>query len=190
MFAVSLTVVLALTVGLATSALAAVPGDPFKLGKTKTVDRISPLEGSTASSMLRIDNNGTGSALQLLVEPGKAPLTVNAEAGTAKNLSADELDGKDGSAFFSGKTYTARRDEAGPGGGQDKFTTVSCDPGDKVLGGGGGVSPDIFFPTDDGNVTFSRPGSLGSWNMSVQDNGSSSNVCVEAICADFPPLRP
>jgi hypothetical protein len=67
-FAVGLAVVLALTVGLATTALAAVPGDPFKLGKNNTVNQISQLVGTTASSMLRIDNNGGGTALQLLVE--------------------------------------------------------------------------------------------------------------------------
>jgi hypothetical protein len=108
-FAVGLTVVLAITVGLATTALAAVSGDPFNLGKTNTINTISQLVGNTATSMLRIDNNSTGSALQLLVEPGKAPLTVNEEAATVKNLSADELDGKDGSAFFSGNTYVVSR---------------------------------------------------------------------------------
>ena len=90
-FAVGLAVVLALTVGLATTALAAVPGDPFKLGKTNTVDRISQLVGSTASSMLRIDNNGAGSALQPLVESGKAPMTVNTQAGPATNSTARTL---------------------------------------------------------------------------------------------------
>ena len=63
-FTVGLAVVLALTVGLATTALAAVPGDPFKLGKLNTVNQISQLVGSTASSMLRIDNNSTGALPQ------------------------------------------------------------------------------------------------------------------------------
>jgi hypothetical protein len=142
--------------------------------------------------MLRIDNGSTGpsaTALELVVEPGKPPLRVDPAAGTATGLDADELDGKDGSAFFSGETYTARRDQAGPGGGQEKFLGVSCDPGDKVLGGGGGLSPGLFVQADEGTVTFSRPGSLGSWNVSVQDNGPANNVFVEALCADFPPLR-
>ncbi len=182
-FAVGLAVVLALTVGLATSALAAVPGDPFKLGKTKTVDRISPLEGSTASSMLRIDNNGTGSALQLLVEPGKAPLTVNAEAGTAKNLSADELDGKDGSAFFSGKTYEVVDGRLGPGGGQLAFRSASCDEGDVLLAGGGGGS------TSDGDDLRFSSGSASNWTVFVLDDNNPSDIVAEALCADLPPLR-
>lgn len=211
--AMGLAVMLAVVFGVGTTALAAVPGDPFKLGRINAIGKITQLVGSADSAMLKIVNDSKGpnaTALDLQVDPKKPPLKVssftkveklNADlldgqsadqfvplGGTAFN--SDNLDGKDSTSFFSGKTYTARRDEAGPGGGQDKFMTVSCDPGDKVLGGGGGVSPDIFFPTDDGSVTFSRPGSLGSWNVSLQDNGSSSNVFVEAICADFPPLRP
>jgi hypothetical protein len=179
-FAVSLTVVLALTVGLATSALAAVPGDPFKLGKTKTVDRISPLEGSTASSMLRIDNNGTGSALQLLVEPGKAPLTVNAEAGTAKNLSADELDGKDGSAFFSGKTYNTVGSTVVLAEGQSGFATARCDPGDEVLSG------DFNFDFGDSSTVFNRGTSGSTYSAGFR---GPRGIVANVTCAGFPPLR-
>jgi hypothetical protein len=181
-FAVGLAVVLALTVGLATTALAAVPGDPFKLGKTNTVNQISQLVGSTASSMLRIDNNGTGSALQLLVEPGKAPMSINTEAGTATNLSADELDGKDGSAFFSGKTYVVTRTFSGSGGGVNRVASADCDPGDRILSGGGTGNTD-----QDDQLLLSEPFGQG-WDVVVSDNGSASTITAHAVCADFPPL--
>jgi hypothetical protein len=51
--------------------------------------------------MLKVDNNGTGPALNLQVEPNRSPLTVKAGAGKAINLNADQLDGKDESAFAS-----------------------------------------------------------------------------------------
>lgn len=116
-------------------------GDPFKPGRLNTVNRIKQLAGATTDAMIRIDNNGAGSALQLLVEPGKAPVTVDAEAGIATNLSADELDGQDSAAFFSGKTYGIFRVEPGSGGGgASALIEASCDPGDRVLGGGGVAS--------------------------------------------------
>jgi len=50
----------------ATTALAGTGvGAVFTLGKTNKVDAISKLVGSTAGSMLVVDNNGTGSALAL-----------------------------------------------------------------------------------------------------------------------------
>lgn len=98
-FAVGLAVILAVALGVATTALAAVPGDPFRLGRINTIGRISQLVGSATTPLLRIDNNGTGSALDLRVEPGRPPMTVNADAGKAANLNADKLDGREGSAF-------------------------------------------------------------------------------------------
>jgi hypothetical protein len=105
-FCVGLSVIGAVMLGGASAALAAVPGDPFRLGQLNAIDRISQLVGSTTSSMLRIDNNGTGSALQLLVEPERPPLTVNAAAGKATNLDADKLDGNDSAAFLQSSTPT------------------------------------------------------------------------------------
>ncbi len=92
----------AVVLGVATAALAAVPGDPFRLGKVNVINALTQLVGEKPGPMLRIDNNGTGYALQLLVEPNRPPLTVNADAGKAMNLNADELDGKDSSRFATG----------------------------------------------------------------------------------------
>ena len=49
------TIMLALTVGLASTALAAVPGDPFKLGRTNTIDHISTLVDNAISSPIDAD---------------------------------------------------------------------------------------------------------------------------------------
>jgi hypothetical protein len=75
------------------------------------VDAISRLVGSTASSMLLVDNNGTGTALDLRVDSTKPPLKVNAAAGTATGLSADELDGMN-STELAPRAY-ARLDPSG-----------------------------------------------------------------------------
>ena len=91
-------VMLALTVGLASTALAGTGiGARFDLGKTNMVNAVSKLVGNLAGASLLIDNNSanaSATALDLQVQPGKAPMKINPEAGTATNLSADKLDGK------------------------------------------------------------------------------------------------
>ncbi len=81
-------------------ALAAVPGDPFKLGKINSINRLSTLVGSVTGPLLKVDNNGGGPALRLEANSGKPPLVVNAGAGKATNLNADKLDNLDQSAFL------------------------------------------------------------------------------------------
>jgi len=95
-FLVGLAVILALTVGLATTALAGTGvGARFQLGQTNTVNAITKLVGSVAGPSLQIDNNSTNAAataLDLQVEAGKAPMKVNSQTKVA-NLNADKLDG-------------------------------------------------------------------------------------------------
>jgi hypothetical protein len=92
-----LALVMALIFGVATTALAGTGvGARFQLGQTNTVNAITRLVGSVAGPSLQIDNNSadpSATALDLRVEPGKAPLTVDSTAGKATNLNADELDG-------------------------------------------------------------------------------------------------
>ncbi len=91
-------VMLAVILGVATTALAAVPGDPFRLGQVNLVNVVSRLVGEVDGPMLVVDNDSPGpraTALTLQTEQNKPPIKVNAAAGTATNLSADELDGKD-----------------------------------------------------------------------------------------------
>jgi len=107
-----------------------VPGDPFKLGKLNTINRIIQLVGANPNNaLLRIDNNSSGAsatALDLQMGPGKPPMRVNSTT-EVQGLNVDSLDGKNSSdfvlgtqtdQFFAGDTYAVRRDEAGPGGGQ------------------------------------------------------------------------
>ncbi|MDF2701889.1 MAG: hypothetical protein K0S10_833 [Rubrobacteraceae bacterium] len=71
---------LALVVGVATMALAAVSGDPLKLEQANYIDALTRLTGAINNPMLRIDNNSTNAsatALELRVEPGKAPMEVD-----------------------------------------------------------------------------------------------------------------
>jgi hypothetical protein len=90
-----LALVLALLLGAATMALAAVPGDPFSLGRTNGIDRLSTLVGDVATPMLRVDNGSTApgaTALDLRVEAGRPPMRVNSVTKVA-NLNADRVDG-------------------------------------------------------------------------------------------------
>src|SRR5919202_5926617 len=98
-----LALVLALIFGVATAALSAT-GANFILGKPNDATTVSKLTASIAGPALTLVNQSTdtaATALNINVDSGNAPLRVNAAAGTATNLSADELDGKNSSAFYT-----------------------------------------------------------------------------------------
>jgi hypothetical protein len=144
---------------------------------------MSTLIGSTSGTLLRINNNGSGPALDLRVESGEAPMNVNSTT-RVNALNADQVDGKSESAFISkDKIYTVQRTKLGPGGGADVELSADCDSGDVVLGGGGSAvfSADLLRVSDE----------IGGdgWRVIAQDNGNGSVVSAKAICADFPPLR-
>lgn len=92
-----LAVVLALTAGAASTAVAANGGN-FILGSLgNAATAITRLTGDVAGPSLQIVNPNTGAgarALDLRVAAGKQPLTVNATAGKATNLNADKVDGQ------------------------------------------------------------------------------------------------
>lgn len=102
---VGLAIMLALVLGVATTALAGTGvGARFDLGKTNTVNQISRLVGSVAGPSLQIDNNSTdplATALDLQVEPGRAPMKVNSGVKVA-SLNADRLDDREASSFANG----------------------------------------------------------------------------------------
>lgn len=174
-FTVGLAVTLALMLGVATAALAAVPGDPFRLGRINTIDSLSTLVGSVNNAMLRIDNNSAGSdatALNLQVEPGKAPVKVNATAGKATNLNADELDGKQAEdfyyynekvndSFYADEAGHAAADSAPVSGYEHvrrdsafnsyahKVIRAECPAGERVIGDGGSVIVTLADPDSD-----------------------------------------
>jgi hypothetical protein len=168
--------------------LAVVPGDPFRLGQVDSIDAVSHLVGSVTRPMLKIDNNGLGYALQLLVEPNRLPLVVNADSGKALNLNADELDGKDSAAYFTGATYRKERSNLNPAGGTAQ-SYVQCDgPEDRALGGG---YRDVAPGT---TVTASRPyvapeAVIEGWEVRWQNETVGDEVFLEVVCADSPPMH-
>jgi hypothetical protein len=96
---------LALVVGLASTALAA-NGGPFLLGKlTNSASAVSRFVGNVAGPTMQLYNTNTANnarALDLIVNADNPPMTVNASAGKATNLNADKMDGKDSTAFATG----------------------------------------------------------------------------------------
>lgn len=207
-FLVGLAVILALTVGLASTVLAAVPGDPFKLGRINAISKVTQLVGTTNNALLKVDNDSKGqsaTALDLQVDPKKPPIRTNSltkvenlhadlldgrsadqfangVGGTA--VDADNLDGKDSTAFLPSTTYLDTADAVtGKGGGAMLFFTAApCDPGDKILNAGGGANPE-----DD--MIEERPVGAAAWLVRIRDNGAPTTSTVVANCIDLPPLR-
>jgi hypothetical protein len=143
-FLVGLAVILALIFGVATAAFAALskPGDPFKLGVVNEINRLTTLVGAKAGALLKVDNNGTGPALQLEAGAGKPPLVVKADSGTATNLSADRLDGMDSSQLAprgyaqidhnnSVNPDTGQRSFIVPGSSKGVVNVMRTDPGNR-----------------------------------------------------------
>jgi hypothetical protein len=183
-FCVGLAVTLALIFGIGTAALAAAPGDPFKLGRINRIDELSTLVGSADGALLRINNEGSGPAIDLRVEEGEVPMNVNSTT-RVNGLNADQLDGKNSTAFVPTKTYTVPELLEGEGGGDIEITDARCDRGDTLLGGG-------FDASADDTVITSEPlvSDVSGWSVGVKDNGISTVTFVTALCADLPPLRP
>ena len=191
--AMGLAVLLALTVGMASTAFAGTGvGARFDLGKTNAVNVVTSLVGSVAGSSLKIDNNSTGTgatALRLEVEPGKPPMSVNSTT-EVQGLNVDSLDGFNSSAFlqestdrddfFSGKTYTKIGDGVTLAAGQSAFAKASCDPGDAALSGG------YNFGFGNHSSVFSVGTSGDAYSVGFR---GPTSVVPQVTCADFPPLR-
>jgi len=110
-FVVGLAVILAMVVGLASTALAA-NGANFIIGNglADTLKNIATLptkltmQGTNSGPTLQLTQQSTNtgaSGIGVTVPSGKAPIKVNSTAGKATNLNADKLDGKEASAFAS-----------------------------------------------------------------------------------------
>lgn len=181
-----LAVMLALILGIGTTALAAVPGDPFKLGRINRIDGLSTLVGSADGALLRINNEGSGPAVDLRVEEGEVPMNVNSTT-RVNDLNADRVDGKDSSAFMPADTYEVRESRFGEGDGNQGNRVANCDRGDVLMGGGfisAGSEDDVIS-----NQPIKESGVSG-WFFGFQDNGPRSEQVAYAICADLTPLRP
>ena len=155
--------------------------------------------------MLRISNSSPDNprfnspALDLEVAPGNSPMEVNSSL-TVDNLNADQLDnrdasqfvttfgkandserldGRDSTAFFSGKTYNkagTRVDNPGA----VRTVTATCDPGDVALNGGW-----LFETPAPAQILQQRTSGATYTMVFVADDAATPNV----TCADFPPLR-
>lgn len=90
---IGLAIALAVVFGGTTMALAAVPGDPLKLGKLNTIDAMTRLVGTNSNVLLKITNEGSGSALGLEVKQSAPPMRVNSDK-RVPNLNADRVDNK------------------------------------------------------------------------------------------------
>lgn len=209
-----LAMLLALTVGLASTALAGTGiGARFDLGKINKVNAVRSLVGSVSGPMLALENDRsdrTATALSLQMDnPNLAPMRTNA-TGKVTNLNADALDGQDASSFadgtngkandannldgkdstlyFSGRTYTkdGTFDRGEPGG--TATARVSCDPGDVALSGGHEYA--VAGPHDSRYI-FSERTSGGQYEVTFYDNESFGGDVLKpnVTCADFPPLR-
>ena len=183
---VGLAIMLALVLGAATTALAGTGvGARFDLGKTNTVNQISKLVGSVAGPSLQVDNNSpyaSATALDLQVEPGKAPMSVNS-AGRVANLNADKLDGQEANAFMPAKTYRVDR----PITIDVVFSTaVSCDTGDLAIGSAW-ANKDAGTEIVTAAPGIANPGSM----IFLINNGSPlvDDMTLMAVCADLPPQR-
>lgn len=92
-----LTVMVALTLAIVTPAMAATGGN-FILGKINSATTFSRLTANVAGPAMQIFNTNTAGnarALDLVVDAGNPPMTVNSTAGKALNLNADKVDGSD-----------------------------------------------------------------------------------------------
>lgn len=98
-YALGLLVLAALLIGPVSYGLAAV-GDPMLLGKTNdAVNKATSILTALGGPVLRLTNEGGGPGLELKVEEGAQPLTVN-RTTKVKRLNADLLDGKTAADFL------------------------------------------------------------------------------------------
>ena len=119
-FVVGLAVILALVVGVASAAFGANGGN-FILGQLNRATATTQLNGNVSGKpALHVANPNTANgsrALQLNVAQGKPAVVVNASAGKAPNLNADELDGLDSARL------------AGTGDSRYRGSDSICNPG-------------------------------------------------------------
>jgi hypothetical protein len=205
MLAIGIGVSVALVLGAATVALAAVPGDPFKLGKVNIISgATTTLRGSfegipvgtrpvlevvqeqgSGGPALRVENASTGlggQALQLKVQPNRSPISVNADAGKS-NLNVDRLDGKTEEDFVSAsRIYGVSQLKDNTSGDKIVFFSMGCDQGDVAISGGGNA-------VDDNDAINDLFPSAGSYQISFQDNEpTGSKFRAIMLCSD--PSKP
>ncbi len=185
-----LAVMLALVAGVASTAFAG-NGDAWKLGRANVATAITKLAGAAGvdGPMLRLTNNNAGTndtALDLQVQSGEAPMTVNSGA-KVDNLNADKLDGLD-YTFFARDSFYKTEGVINEGlllGDGTHKAIAFCEPGDRLLSGGPaninrGTTLLESFPSA-GTV---GSGTQFSWTVRVDKQGAADNFNVVVLCID------
>jgi hypothetical protein len=195
-----LALVLALLLGVASMALAGTGvGGVFNLGVKNTVNGVTQLVSTAGAGpngpMLRIDNNGTGTAatgLEILTEAGKPPMRVN-RATKVTNLNADRLDNLD-SSDIGINGYEQVRVQSTFNSTAQKSVNARCPEGKLAIGGGAAVFPSTGDPnrtTAPIVLRYSTPDTLDhrKWTViaeEIEAYGFSWWVAATVICATAP----
>ncbi len=195
-------VTLALVLGVGTAALAAAPGDPFRLGQVNAVNALTRLSGNVNNAMLRINNASTGpgaTALDLQVAPGKPPMTVNSTT-EVQGLNVDSLDGRNSNEFV----LDTEADQIGVNGLErvltgttfnsesSKSVVANCSAGKVVVGTGFEVSGGAEGPSPntEANVVVDevRPNETNVVVVAIEEEPTALTwaVSATAICATAP----
>lgn len=199
--AIGVGVMFALVLGLATVALAAVPGDTFKLGKVNVINNATTALQGTAPNggallhlkrdsglgpVLKVENTQNSFArrgIDITVPAGQPPIAVNADAGRASNLNADKLDGLSDEDFLSASRIYDESALKPNINGTEKVTITAldglrCDEGDVAINGGGSANE-----IEDDIINITPFGS--SYVVEFQDNEPrGSNFKAKIICSD------
>jgi hypothetical protein len=186
-----LALVLALILGVGTMAVAAVPGDPFRLGQTNGIDNISTLVGSASGALLRINNEGSGPALDLRVESGEAPMNVNSTK-RVNDLNVDKVDGKSAAQLGGVNGQQLVKDTSDYNSNHSKDALAKCPQGKVVVGTGymllgpGAGDPSIkmvFVSLVDRSQAPGAPDSVMASALETKPVAANWSVMAQAICA-------
>lgn len=182
-----LAVVVTLVLVMAPAALAA-NGKPLILGKAKNVaTKVTGLVGKTTGAALKVVNPKGGTALDLRVNAGTAPMKVNSTT-KVDSLNADQLDDQDSSAFvqtntneFVRNTTYREEDPVSTGtalGDGSRYINESCFAGDRLLSGGPAN-------IDSGTVLLeSFPINTSTWRVRINNNSTLDSFSVVVLCAN------
>ncbi len=187
--AIGLAVMLALVVGVASTAFGA-NGDAWRLGRANVATAITKLAGAAGvdGPMVQLINNNPGTndtALDLQVQSGEAPMSVNSSTRVS-NLNADKLDGLDYTYFMRGSIYKTEgvRSEGQQLGDGTYRWAAWCDEGDFLISGG----PANIDKETDIVESFPAPpvvnGTNYSWAVRVDKNGFADEFNVVVLCVD------
>ena len=192
---VGLAIVLALVVGVASAAVGA-NGQNFILGQLNKATAKTQLNGNVSGGpALQVNNTNTNAgsrALQLGVAQNKPPIVVNASAGKAANLNADEVDGNDSSEIGINGLERVFKSSA-LNSDSPKSANASCPLGKVVIGTGFHMNDGKRIVSGNQEETDLLIDDLVAGETSVnvivyeeEPTEASWSVVAQAICARAP----